>query len=646
MTKRTCYSKDFFSSEKQALLKIQQAVDNAMDSCLLTDNQGRIVYANHAACKSLGYTQEQMFGMTIADIDPGYTPEMFAQDAAELVKKKTVLFESHHMTQDGHIFPVEISVNYLSEAHEAFLACSFARDISKRKAAQETIEHAKTTLGRRVEERTALLALTAEISANFVAASPVTIREIIEDALHRIGRFFKFDRVAFFPLMPDLVGGDKVLEWCAKGIESKAGILSSHPIIDNSKEKLANFFKKQTLLHFPDVDKIADRLDWKSDLKKLGIESALFLASRTDKKIYGIVGFEMMQPYDRWPEDHINGLKVITQIFAHAVAGVEFGLALIEAKNSLEARVAQRTLELKKQVVEKEKAMKELAESQSSLVKASRAAGMAEVATNVLHNVGNVLNSINTSVASLEGQVKKSRMTNVQKVIEMFPLSKKDLAGFLIEDPKGRLILDYLTSLGQALTAEQKAMHGEIEQLVSQIDHVKQIIAMQQRYGSVHGVKESFAPEQLVEDAIRMNSDSLIKNGIRIERKFDLVPTIVTDKHMVLQILLNLISNAKHACSENKTGQGENCIIISLSREGENQIKIKMKDNGAGIAPENLSLIFHHGFTTRRHGHGFGLHSGALAAKQLGGSLTAESAGLGCGAVFTLRLPLSIQETS
>nr|WP_320192152.1 response regulator [uncultured Desulfobacter sp.] len=337
-------------------------------------------------------------------------------------------------------------------------------------------------------------------------------------------------------------------------------------------------------------------------------------------------------------------------ILEHAINKALEKASLIKENNAyqerLEAIVRERTRDLETQILEKEKAMKELAESQSSLVKASRAAGMAEVATNVLHNVGNVLNSINTSVGSLESQVKKSRMANVQKAVEMFPLSKKDLAVFLIEDPKGRLILDYLTSLGPALTAEQKAMHGEIVQLVSQIDHVKQIIAMQQRYGSVHGVKESFAPEQLIEDAIRMNSDSLTKNGIRIERQFDLVPTIVTDKHMVLQILLNLISNAKHACSENKTGQGENYIVISLSREGENQIKIKIKDNGAGIAPENLSRIFHHGFTTRRHGHGFGLHSGALAAKQLGGRLTAESAGLGCGAVFTLTLPLSIQETS
>jgi signal transduction histidine kinase len=59
-----------------------------------------------------------------------------------------------------------------------------------------------------------------------------------------------------------------------------------------------------------------------------------------------------------------------------------------------------------------------------------------------------------------------------------------------------------------------------------------------------------------------------------------------------------------------------------------------------GIPAENLTRIFNHGFTTRKDRHGFGLHSGALAAAQLGGSLTVRSDGLGRGAAFILELPL------
>jgi signal transduction histidine kinase len=70
-------------------------------------------------------------------------------------------------------------------------------------------------------------------------------------------------------------------------------------------------------------------------------------------------------------------------------------------------------------------------------------------------------------------------------------------------------------------------------------------------------------------------------------------------------------------------------------------VSIIVRDNGIGIPPENLIKIFNHGFTTKRDGHGFGLHSGANAAKEMGGSLTAESNGPGLGATFTLELPVA-----
>ena len=69
-------------------------------------------------------------------------------------------------------------------------------------------------------------------------------------------------------------------------------------------------------------------------------------------------------------------------------------------------------------------------------------------------------------------------------------------------------------------------------------------------------------------------------------------------------------------------------------------MKISYIDNGIGIPADNLTRIFGHGFTTRKEGHGFGLHSGALAAKELGGALTVESDGPGKGATFTLEFPI------
>ena len=112
---------------------------------------------------------------------------------------------------------------------------------------------------------------------------------------------------------------------------------------------------------------------------------------------------------------------------------------------------------------------------------------------------------------------------------------------------------------------------------------------------------------------------------------------MAVDKHSVLQILLNLLRNAEEAIDD--AGKPEKLIRVRIRRYGDDRVRIEVSDTGVGLAPENLTRIFAHGFTTKPHGHGFGLHSGALAAKQLGGALWAESDGPGLGATFTLELP-------
>ena len=118
------------------------------------------------------------------------------------------------------------------------------------------------------------------------------------------------------------------------------------------------------------------------------------------------------------------------------------------------------------------------------------------------------------------------------------------------------------------------------------------------------------------------------------------MPPITTDKHKVLQILVNVLQNATYACNE--SGRADKQVTVRVARSGEERVEIEVADNGIGIPPENLTKIFNQGFTPRKDGHGFGLHSGTIAAKELGGSLTAHSGGLGCGATFILELPLAL----
>jgi signal transduction histidine kinase len=310
---------------------------------------------------------------------------------------------------------------------------------------------------------------------------------------------------------------------------------------------------------------------------------------------------------------------------------------LLEAKANLEQRVEERTKELQDQVLAKEKALAELATAQSSLLELSRAAGMAEVATGVLHNVGNVLNSVNVSCNLIMNQVRESRTGNIAKVVGLIAESGADLGRFLTEDPRGRQVPAYLTSLSSVLVEEQQLILRETEALQQRIAHIKEIVTMQQSYGRVSGVLETIAPEQLMEDTLKLSAGALARHEIGVERQYRDVPPITVDKHKVLQILLNLINNAKYACAGLEK---EKIITLRIFCSGSDRLSMQVSDNGRGIPSENLTRIFQHGFTTRKSGHGFGLHSGAIAAKGLGGSLIAYSDGLGLGATFTLDLPI------
>jgi signal transduction histidine kinase len=303
--------------------------------------------------------------------------------------------------------------------------------------------------------------------------------------------------------------------------------------------------------------------------------------------------------------------------------------ALQTARDNLERRVEERTRELEK--------------IHQQLVAASRRGGMAEIATNVLHNVGNVLNSANISASLVAERVRHSKASNLARVVVLLGQHTHDLGDFISHDSKGRHLPAFLAQLSQDLTAEQAAIVSELDSLLRNIEHIKEIVAMQQNYATFGGVKEMINVVKLVEDSLSMNEDSLSRHRVEVIREFQNVPPANLDKHKILQILVNLMRNANYACDE--SGRTDKRLTVRVAN-GEGLVKISVMDNGIGIPPENLTRIFNHGFTTRKGGHGFGLHSGALAAREMGGSLTVHSDGPGQGAAFTLALPCPARENS
>lgn len=314
-------------------------------------------------------------------------------------------------------------------------------------------------------------------------------------------------------------------------------------------------------------------------------------------------------------------------IRSHAVIN-RVNRELQESNSRLEERVEERTRQLRA--------------AQEELVATARRAGMAEIATNVLHNVGNVLNSVNVCAGVVIGQVRASKAQGISRVVRMLDEHAGDFGDFLAHDPKGRLLPDYLAKLAAALAAEQEGMLEELGQLTRSIDHIRDIVATQQSYAGASRLLEAVRVQDLVEDALRMNAGALTRHEVTVVREFAAVPVLALDRHRILQILINLISNAKYAMDGVDGLSRRMTLGIDLVDGGEGQrLRLRVADEGEGIPAENLARIFGHGFTTRRNGHGFGLHSAALAAREMGGTLAAASEGPGRGAVFTLELPLA-----
>ncbi len=296
---------------------------------------------------------------------------------------------------------------------------------------------------------------------------------------------------------------------------------------------------------------------------------------------------------------------------------------LRQANEGLEQRVEERTRELK--------------DVHQQLVRTARQAGMAEVATNVLHNVGNVLNSVYTSAQVSKEHLSKMRLEHVGRVANMLQENQGDLCTFLLQDERGRHVIPFLQKLGKNLLEERQEMVSLLDDVGRYTEHIGDIVKVQQDHARPPRLDEPVLLTELVEDALRINQAGLARHQVKVEKNLESLQPVLTDKHKMLMILVNLISNAKYAMDE--VPPGERRLTVRLVTPSAELLRLEIQDNGIGIAPEMITRIFQYGFTTRAEGHGFGLHSSALAAQELGGSLTAHSDGPGTGATFILELP-------
>ncbi len=336
---------------------------------------------------------------------------------------------------------------------------------------------------------------------------------------------------------------------------------------------------------------------------------------------------------------------------SHRVAAGDFNVELDTSRHDELGQMASAFQHMAREVQRREKELRqanegleqrgrELKEVHQQLIQTARQAGMAEVATNVLHNVGNVLTSVYTSAQVARERMHGLRLENLSRLADMLDANHADLSRFLTQDEQGRHVRPFLRKLGENLLEEREAILSLLDDVGRYTEHIGDIVKLQQNYARLPRLQEPIRLDELVEDALRINAAGLGRHQVKVERQMAPLPPVLADKHKLLMILVNLISNAKYALDA--ASVEDRRLIVKVDLAAPERILIEVRDNGIGIAPELLTRIFRYGFTTRTEGHGFGLHSCALAAQEMGGSLTAHSDGPGRGATFTLELPCQL----
>lgn len=337
-------------------------------------------------------------------------------------------------------------------------------------------------------------------------------------------------------------------------------------------------------------------------------------------------------------------LDTLYQCFNRMLEEIEKGQKSLEdARDQLEIRVTERTQELSQANQKLRTEFEEREKMNAHMVELSHRAGKAEIATGVLHNVGNVLNSINVSASLVAETLQLSRLPSLKKATELLN-AQDDVGQFLENSERGKVLPGYLEKLANVLQDEQDTAKKELDSLAKHLEHVKTIVAMQQSYAGVSAVKETVDLHELIDDAELLIESSLAKHKVEVIREFEDIPKIKVEKQKLLQVIVNLLKNAKDATTEGRLHDRR--LVIKTRIVDENRLHISFTDNGSGISPENVTKIFSHGFTTKSDGHGFGLHSCANAINEMKGSLTASSDGPGCGATFLIDLPFLPQKVA
>ncbi len=288
-------------------------------------------------------------------------------------------------------------------------------------------------------------------------------------------------------------------------------------------------------------------------------------------------------------------------------------------------------------ITQQKKYEAELAQANKQLVDSAHKAGMADIAAGTLHNVGNILNSVKTSAQMVREIFKKSQLENLTKANDLLRENMDTLEEFISSGQKGKKLMQYYLKVEEMIKDEHRISEEHVDRLNNKVDAIAEVIAAQQSYAGAATLSEEYSLPDIIEDALTMQLGTIERYNIVVAKEYEKIPKIKVQKTKLVHILINLIRNARDAMLETPADKRVLKLVVD-SKDGAAHIKVG--DTGSGVEEQVIEKIFTHGFTTKKEGHGFGLHSSANYMTEMGGEMWVESEGLGQGSTFILKFPI------
>ena len=380
----------------------------------------------------------------------------------------------------------------------------------------------------------------------------------------------------------------------------------------------------------------------KSALSIFDAEAENVLGARFEKMVQGQTqgAKKKMELYD----DELDGpfaLKKITVPIEYQAVrsnGNIFPLELVGTEMVLGKRRFR--ICVLRDVTERKETERKLLSAQMQIVESAHKSGMAEIATGVLHNIGNILNSVSVSIEELKRILEIGNVSKLEKANQLLESNITKIGDYLTNDDKGKKLPKFYMKLGGSLRKEHNDLWREMESLADKSSMMRDVIQTQQQYAKSQFYEEALSIEGLVEDAVKLHQLSFAKENIQVKVDIDPLLTAMGQKSKLLQVITNLLINAKQALEQAGKSIANKCISITGVQE-DDYIVLSIRDNGVGIVSYNIEKIFVHGFTTKNTGHGFGLHTSANAMTEMNGMLIAQSDGENQGACFIIKIPVA-----